>query len=580
VGSGIITFLIFWPLAAAGIVLLIRSDRRGAIRGFALAATLAEFAASLYLLFAFHPGGGYQFTVRWVWSPTLSVGYQVGIDGISLFLVLLTTFLTAISVWSSFTAIKKRIKGYFVAFLVLEAGMVGTFCATDLFLFYVFWELMLLPMYFLIGIWGGKNRVYATMKFVLYTVAGSLFMLVAIIYTAYLIHRTSGIWTFDLVVWSRFDIPAAKQMWLFIAFALAFAIKVPIFPLHTWLPDAHVEAPTAASIILAGVLLKMGTYGFLRFAIPLFPAAFLEAVPFLVVLSVIGILYGALVAMVQKDVKSLVAYSSVAHLGFVMLGMCALNTIGFSGSLLQQLNHGISTGALFLLVGILYERRHTRLIADYGGLFKIVPVYSVFFMIIMLSSIGLPGTNGFVGEFLILLGAFRSQTAAAVLGTFGIVLAAGYMLWMFQRIFFGKVTNPENEKVSDLTLRERATLVPLVVLVFFIGLYPKPILERIEPALDRVLERVHKVQVVRNNEDHLPLALRQMGKGCPKSHRACGPRQEHRAPDPLDCALRAQGPICHSRAGGNPLDPLGQMGTSVAHKIGSVNRPAAKGPIP
>jgi len=502
VDAGIVTFLIFWPLVAAGITLLIRSDRPGSIRGFALAATLAEFLASLYLLFAFHPGGGYQFTIRGEWSQALGVGYRVGIDGISLFLVLLTTFLTMISVWSSFSAIKERVKGYFVAFLVLEAGMVGTFCATDLFLFYVFWELMLLPMYFLIGMWGGKNRVYATIKFVLYTITGSLFMLVAIIYTANLIHNSSGVWTFDLEVWSQFNIPAAKQMWLFIAFALAFAIKVPLFPLHTWLPDAHVEAPTAGSVILAGVLLKMGTYGFLRFAIPLFPAAFLDALPYILVLSVIGILYGALVAMVQKDIKSLVAYSSVSHLGFVMLGMCALNTIGFSGSLLQQINHGLSTGALFLLVGIVYERRHTRLIADYGGLFKVVPVYSVFFMIIMLSSIGLPGTNGFVGEFLVLLGAFRSQTWAAVLGTAGIVLAAGYMLWMFQRVFFGKVTNSKNEKIPDLTLRERATLVPIVVLVFFIGLYPKPILERIEPALDRVLGKVQRVQIVRDRAEN------------------------------------------------------------------------------
>lgn len=503
--SAILTFLIFWPLVAAGITMLIRADRHDSIRIFALCATLVEFVASLYLLFAFRTGGGYQFTLHWPWSDALGVSYQVGIDGISLFLVLLTTFLTAISVWASFSGIKERVKGYFIAFLVLEAGMVGTFCATDMFLFYVFWELMLLPMYFLIGIWGGVNRVYATIKFVLYTITGSLLMLVAIIYTANLIHQHTGIWTFDLMIWSQFNIPAAQQMWLFLAFALAFAIKIPLFPLHTWLPDAHVQAPTAGSIILAGVLLKMGTYGFLRFAIPLFPAAFLDALPYLVVLSVIGIIYGALVAMVQKDIKSLVAYSSVSHMGFVMLGMCALNTIGFSGSLLQQLNHGLSTGALFLLVGILYERRHTRMIADYGGLFKIVPVYAGFFMITMLSSIGLPGTNGFVGEFLILLGAFRSQTTAAVIATAGIVLAAGYMLWMFQRVFFGKVTNPENEKITDMTLRERAIMVPLILLIFFIGLYPKPILSRMEPALNRVLAKVEQARIVREQTTLPPL---------------------------------------------------------------------------
>ncbi len=498
--SSILTFLIFWPLVAAGLLVFFREQNPGSIRIFAFVATLVEFVASLYLLLMFRTGGGYQFLVRWEWSSSLGASYQVGIDGISLFLVLLTTFLTFISIWASFSAIKERVKGYFISFLVLETGMIGTFCALDLFLFYVFWELMLLPMYFLIGIWGGVNRIYATLKFVLYTISGSLLMLVAIVFTANLIKQMTGEWTFDLLTWQQFNIPLESQMWLFLAFALAFAIKVPLFPLHTWLPDAHVQAPTAGSIILAGVLLKMGTYGFLRFAIPLFPSAFLDAIPYLVILSVIGIIYGALVAMVQKDVKSLVAYSSVSHLGFVMLGMCALNTIGFTGSLLQQINHGISTGALFLLVGIIYERRHTRLIADFGGLFKVVPVFGAFFMITMLSSVGLPGTNGFVGEFLILLGAFRSQTTAAVLGTFGIVLAAGYMLWMFQRVFFGKVTHKENENIADMGLRERAVMVPLIILIFVIGVYPKPFLARMEPALDRVLEKVRQAQIVRADD--------------------------------------------------------------------------------
>ncbi len=506
--SMIITFLIFWPLVVAAIIALIRGDRPDHIRQAALAGTIIEFVVSTYLLFAFKTGAGYQFTVRWLWSDTLGVGYQVGIDGISLFLVLLTTLLTAISVWASFGAIQERVKGYFIAFLVLETGMIGTFCATDLFLFYVCWELMLLPMYFLIGIWGGVNRIYATYKFVIYTITGSLFMLVAIIYTANIIHKIAGVWTFDLTVWMQYSIPTANQLWLFIAFALAFAIKVPMFPLHTWLPDAHVQAPTAGSVILAGVLLKMGTYGFLRFAIPLFPSAFLDALPVILVLAVIGIIYGALVAMVQKDIKSLVAYSSVSHLGFVMLGLCALNTVGFAGSLLQQINHGISTGALFLLVGIIYERQHTRLIADYGGLFKVVPVFSIYFMIVMLSSIGLPGTNGFVGEFLILLGAFRSHPVAAVLGTAGIVLAAGYMLWMYQRVFFGQVTNPKNENITDMTLRERAILVPLVIIIFAIGIYPKPILERIEPALNRVIDRVNAVQVVEKTKQDELLSTR------------------------------------------------------------------------
>jgi NADH-quinone oxidoreductase subunit M len=394
--------------------------------------------------------------------------------------------LCIIASWSS---ISERVKEFHFFFLLLETGMIGVFCALDLFLFYVMWEVMLVPMFFLIGVWGGPRRVYATIKFFLFTMAGSVLMLVGILYIYFhTADSATGKHTFDLLMatdQAKFALDV--QTWLFLAFAVAFAIKVPLFPFHTWLPDAHTEAPTAGSVILAGVLLKMGTYGFLRFCLPIFPLATMKFMPLISVLALIGILYGALVAMVQKDIKKLVAYSSVAHLGFVMLGMFALNIEGLTGSLLQQINHGISTGALFLLVGVLYDRRHTRLVTDYGGVAKVMPVYASLFLIIALSSIGLPGLNGFVGEFLILLGTFAANAAYAVFGAAGIILAAVYLLWMYQRVFFGQIVHEENMKLKDISFREGFSIAVLVVLAIWIGVYPSPFLSRMQPSLELVL---------------------------------------------------------------------------------------------
>lgn len=488
---GLLTFLIFWP-ALVGIVLLIWPREEGRTLGLvAAAASVIEFAASLWLWFGFSPGAGFQFVEKADWIPRFGISYALGIDGISLLLVLLTTLLTVIAVISSFASIKSGKRGYYACLLFLETGVIGAFCATDVFLFYVFWEAMLIPMYFLIGVWGGERRIYATIKFVLYTMAGSLLMLVAILWT-YQFAASSGNGTFDLFAWYALNIPAQAQVWLFAAFALAFAIKVPMFPFHTWLPDAHVQAPAAGSVMLAGVLLKLGTYGFMRFAMPLFPEGFDALADTILILAVIGIVYGAAMTLIQSDVKSLVAYSSVSHLGFVMLGLVSLNLIGASGSLLQQINHGISTGALFLLIGMIYERRHTRQISDYGGIFAVVPIFTIIFLIVALSSIGLPGTNGFVGEFLILLGAFQSHPLAAILSTTAVILAAGYMLWLVRRVFFGPVTKTENESIRDVDRRELAILIPLVALIIWIGVYPKPFLSRIEPDLKSWVEQVER----------------------------------------------------------------------------------------
>ncbi|MBI5710145.1 MAG: NADH-quinone oxidoreductase subunit M [Candidatus Eisenbacteria bacterium] len=386
----------------------------------------------------------------------------------------------------------KRTREFYALLLALESGMIGTFLSLDLLLFYVFWEAMLIPMYLLIGAWGGERRIYAAVKFFLYTMAGSVLMLVAILWLYFLQKTHTGVATFDLDAFYALPIAPATQLWLFLAFAVAFAIKVPMFPFHTWLPDAHVEAPTAGSVILAAVLLKMGTYGFVRFAIPLFPQAATQLTPWIAGLALVGIIYGALVSMVQPDLKKLVAYSSVSHLGFCMLGLVAMNPQGFAGSMMQMLSHGVSTGALFLLVGVVYERRHTRLIADFGGLWKPLPVYASIFLVVMLSSIGLPGTNGFVGEFLVLLGAFRAQPVWAVLAATGVILSACYMLWMFQRVMFGPVTHPENEKLVDLSFRERLVFAPLLVLIFWMGVMPQPFLDRMQPALDRVITLHHE----------------------------------------------------------------------------------------
>jgi NADH-quinone oxidoreductase subunit M len=487
--SWILTVLTFFPMLGVLILLLVDKGRHNAIRTVALIVSLLNALFSLYVYFGFAAdSSAMQFSVNKTWIATLGISYHLGIDGISLFLVLLTTFLTPLAILSSWSAITEKVKGFFISMLFLETGMIGVFVALDLFLFYVFWELMLVPMYFLIGIWGGPRRIYATIKFVLFTMTGSLLMLVAILVLYFMNHSYTGAYTFDLLEITKLPLPLGAQFWLFFAFALAFAIKVPMFPFHTWLPDAHVEAPTAGSVILAGVLLKMGTYGFLRFCLPLFPNAFMDYVPLFSVLAIIGILYGALVSIRQDDVKSLVAFSSVSHLGFVMLGLFALNLQGMEGGILQMINHGISTGALFLIVGMIYERRHTRLIVDFGGVSKKMPVFAAFFMIVALSSIGLPGTNGFVGEFTILLGTFKSNVAYAVFAAVGIIFAAVYMLWMYQRVMFGKVTNPENEKLKDINWREKIVLIPLILAIFWIGVYPKPFFARMEPSVKTLIE--------------------------------------------------------------------------------------------
>jgi NADH-quinone oxidoreductase subunit M len=482
----IVTFL---PILGA-IVVAALPER--AARTSALLVSVAALVASLPLWLGFDPGAkeAFQFVEDVSWIPAFGVHYHLGIDGVSLLLVLLTTVLTPIVVLAGFSGVTTGHRAYFALMLVLEGAMIGTFVALDTFLFYLFWELVLLPMYFLIGIWGGERRIYAAVKLFVYTVAGSLLMLVAFIGLYALHYKLEGTWTTDLDALLALPIPYNAQIWMFACFALAFAIKVPMFPVHTWLPDAHVEAPTGGSVVLAGVMLKMGTYGFYRFAIPLFPDAAMAFGPALIALSVIGIVYGALVALVQDDVKKLVAYSSVSHLGFVMLGLFALNGEGVAGSVLQMLNHGVSTGALFLLVGVLYERRHTRAIADYGGLTKVVPVFAVVLMVVTLSSIGLPGTNGFVGEFLILLGAFQYAPIPTALATTGVILGATYMLWMFQRVMFGPLSNRSNQTLTDLNGRELAYLLPLVGLIFAMGLFPQPFLDRINPSVGRFVDRV------------------------------------------------------------------------------------------
>jgi len=489
-GVPILTFLTFFPTVGALLILLLPSSRPRTVRVGAFLVSLITFAASIPLFTLFDSTQrGMQFVEQAAWVPGMGISYHLGVDGISMLLILLTTLLTAVSILSSFSAITSRVKAYMVTFLLLETGMIGVFASLDLFLFYIFWEVMLIPMYLLIGVWGGPRRVYAAVKFILYTVAGSLLMLVGILYLYYAHHQATGAYTFDLL--ALYDTPLSQQaqLWMFGAFALAFAIKVPMFPFHTWLPDAHVEAPTAGSVILAGVLLKMGVYGFLRFAIPLFPDAALVYTPWIVGLAVIGIVYGALVAMVQKDVKKLVAYSSVSHLGFVMLGLFVWNTQGLSGGILQSVNHGLSTGALFLAVGILYERRHTREISDFGGLAATLPWFAALFMIACLSSIGLPGLNGFIGEFLVLLGAFRAWPVVSAVAALGVILAAIYLLWMYQRVMFGPITNEKNRGLPDISKREFWTLAPVILFIIWIGVYPNTFLRKLDVSVSELLAR-------------------------------------------------------------------------------------------
>ncbi|MDY0270547.1 NADH-quinone oxidoreductase subunit M [Trichloromonas sp.] len=500
----LLSLLTFFPILGMLVVLALPKDNGNLLKGFTLLVTLVTFFISLPLAFddVFKTSAAMHYTefAKWISiGDYFQMNYNVGVDGISLWLVLLTTFIMPIAVLSTWHAVDKNVKGFMALTLLLETAMIGAFISLDLFLFYVFWELMLIPMYFMIGIWGGKNRIYAAVKFFIFTALGSLLMLVAIIYVYYqAIQSGVEVSGFSVIDFYKLSITPEAQTWLFLAFAFSFAIKVPMFPVHTWLPDAHTEAPTAGSVILAAIMLKMGTYGYLRFAIPLFPEATQQFIPFLSLLAVIGIIYGALVAMMQDDVKKLVAYSSVSHLGFVMLGIFAMNSQGWSGGIIQMINHGVSTGALFLIVGFIYERRHTRAINEFGGLAKQMPVFATIFMIITLSSVGLPGTNGFVGEFLILMGAYESELRwFGVFATTGVILAAVYMLWMFQRVMFGELSNPANQKLKDLSAREVALMLPLLLFVFWIGLYPNTFFEKMNPAVDNLIQQVKvKQQVV------------------------------------------------------------------------------------
>ena len=489
--SNLLSLTTFLPMLGVLLLLFIPKDSKSVLRGVTFVVTIVTFLVSLPILIGFQSNAEFQFVenVPWIAAGPFVMRYNIGIDGISLWLVMLTTFIMPIAVLSTWTAVEEKVKEYMICLLLLEVGMLGAFISLDLFLFYIFWEVMLIPMYFIIGIWGGKNKVYAAVKFFVYTMVGSLLMLVALIFL-YLQGIAAGIPDFGLLHFFDLRLDPAMQTWLFLAFALAFAIKVPMFPLHTWLPDAHTEAPTAGSVILAAILLKMGTYGYVRFAMPLFPDAAHKFTPLIATLSVIGIIYAALVAMVQEDVKKLVAYSSVAHLGFVMLGVFAFNVQGITGGLLQMLNHGVSTGALFLIVGFIYERRHTRLITDFGGLSKQMPIFATIFMIVTFSSIGLPGTNGFVGEFLILIGAFESELRWwTIIATSGVILSAVYMLWMFQRVMFGELDNPKNQVLKDLNAREIGIMVPLVALIFIMGFYPNPFIEKMEPAVMKLISQ-------------------------------------------------------------------------------------------
>ena len=487
-----ISALLLIPLAGALVVLVAPAP---AAKRIALGITIAEFVVSAALWWAYDPAGpAMQVGGSLPWIPAWGIEYRVGVDGISLFMVLLTTFLMPLAVLGSWSGITKREKGYYALLLVLTTGMIGVFVALDLFLFYVFWEVMLIPMYFIIGVWGGKGRLYASIKFFIYTFLGSLLMLVAILVLYFNAGRTAGgVYSFALEHVLRYaTLPVSAQFWLFGAFFLAFAIKVPMVPFHTWLPDAHVEAPTAGSVILAGILLKMGTYGFLRFALPFFPSVATDPVVSAVVitLAVVGIVYGALVAMVQPDFKKLIAYSSVSHLGFVVLGIWALTIQSTQGALMVMINHGISTGALFFLVGMIYERRHSRLVADFGGIARVMPAYAAVLTVVSLSSIGLPGTNGFVGEFLVLLGTFRTHPVAAGIATTGVIFAAAYLLWALQRVIYYALDKKENQSLTDLVPREWGVLVPLLAAIVVLGLYPGPVLRRMEPSARRFIESV------------------------------------------------------------------------------------------
>jgi NADH-quinone oxidoreductase subunit M len=490
----ILSLTLFTPLAGALILLAIPSANERLLKLWANFAAVAGFLVSLPLIFGFDKNAdGYQFVEKATWIPSLGVQYFLGIDGISLLLVLLTTLVGVIATLCSWNAIEHRLKEYYTMLLILQAGMIGVFTSLDFFLFFVFWEVVLVPMYFLISIWGGPRKLYAAIKFFLYTLVGSVLMLLGGLTLYFQHYRQFGFYSFDIERLMQLQLAPGIEHWVFWAFFLGFAVKVPMFPFHTWLPDAHTEAPTAGSVILAAVLLKMGTYGFLRFSLPLLPNASADRtiVMILAALSIVAIIYGALVCLMQADWKKLVAYSSVSHLGFCTLGIFALNEPGIAGSVLQQINHGISTGMLFLIVGVIYERRHTREIKEYGGLSHAMPMYAVVFAIAMFSSAGLPLLNGFIGEFTILQGVFKANVWWAVAAGSGIVLGAAYLLWLYQRTMLGEVTNEKNRTLADLSLREWVVFVPLIVLAFWIGIYPKPYFDVIEKPVQKIVRRVN-----------------------------------------------------------------------------------------
>ena len=533
----LLTLQVMVPLIGGVAVLLTGRGRDALARYVALTASLIAFVLSLVMWARFDPASAdYQFVERYTWLPDFGISYHLGVDGISLLLVVLTTFLTPIALLCSWESVESRVREFSFFMLALEAAMIGVFLSLDLFLFYIFWDAMLIPMYFLIGIWGYDRRIYAAIKFILYTMAGSVLMLIAIIWIAYHHQSVTGVVSFDLADLLTLNIPVALQTWLFLAFAVAFAIKVPLFPFHTWLPDAHVEAPTAGSVILAGVLLKMGTYGLLRFAFPLFPDAAVAFAPWIALLAVIGIVYGALVAMVQPDMKKLVAYSSVSHLGFVVLGLCALNVYGVQGAVYQMLAHGVSTGGLFLIVGMLSDRRHTRLISEYGGLKAVAPKLVAAFLLVTLASVALPGMNGFIGEFLILIGAFRgafdpsrAHIYTAVAAT-GVILSAVYMLWMFQRVNYGPVTNAKNRGLRDLSVREWIVIAPICGIAIFMGVFPQLFLRPMEPSVRKTIQQVIGAPAANTQQNPAPAAGSQA--------RGQADRPASRAPQPAAGAAR------------------------------------------
>ncbi len=520
-GLPLLSIVIWLPLLGALVLLLIGNRdgvRDSLIRKVTFAVSLVTFAATIALWMGFTPGAAadeFQFVERVPWIPAFGIDYYLGIDGISLMLIVLTGFLTPIALLSSWENIDKKVKEFSVFMLLLETSMLGVFAALDLFLFYVFWDFVLIPMYFLIGVWGYERRIYAAVKFILYTMAGSVLMLVAIIGLSWLHFTATGSYSFDTLRLYQLDIAEDTQYWFFLAFALAFVIKVPLFPFHTWLPDAHVEAPTPGSVILAGVMLKMGAYGLIRFAFPLFPSAALHFAPMLAVLAVIAIVYGALVAMVQPDMKKLVAYSSVSHMGFVVLGIAAMNLHGVQGASFQMLAHGVSTGGLFCLVGMLSDRRHTRLISEYGGLKQVMPRFTAASLLITLASIGLPGMNGFIGEFLIMLGAFRWDPRFAVVAGLGVILSAVYMLWLFQRVYYGTVSNERNLRLPDLSIREWAIVGPLAAMAIYMGVFPNVFLTPMEPAVTRIVQRVEQHEALQAQRAALAAPLAPVAPAAP-----------------------------------------------------------------